>query len=246
MTSLALRPAASPGGRFEPLVCALSDLTIEIDATPPADPTPERLAAWDAMRRDKPRLFNGGILSYTDHNPRTATLRARRDTYMNLLTRAPGAHHLAVTGMLTAPDDQGRPCALMGLRSAAVGVHAGLWEFAPGGGIDAPERAGTHNADSLVRAQLEQEIQEELGLTAAPRAHTVLGLAFDLDIPSADVLVLVEFDATTTALIPRLGADRWEYDQTRWVPFDQLSHFETDQNDRIIAPARAVIRAMQP
>lgn len=240
-----LRRIAFGAGRFEPLGVALESLRIEIDAGGPPAPEPSMRDAWDACCRANPRLFNGAILSYAGLGP-GGRISARRETYMRLLLRASRVHHLAVTGLLTAPGRDGRRCALLGQRSRDVGVHAGLWEFAPGGGLDCPPMGVAAIGAAEVCAQLAQEVGEELGLDvpAGAPGWAVLGLAIDHDIPSADIVVHVPLEGFADELIPVVGSDRWEYQRTCWTPLDELGGFDREHADGIIAPARCLIRAL--
>lgn len=246
------RPAS-----FLPLHCALDDLTIAVDRADPPAPTPAMVERWDAAAAANPRLFNGTLLRFHRFDAATRTIHASQDTYQRYAMQdrppavtgehdhANGVSHLAVTGVVIATDpDTGREAVVLGKRGEQTFVYPGLWEHAPGGGLETTE----------IYEQLLREMGEELGikglddaarreaLLVPPGPDDVLGLAFDPNMPSVDVVVRVRL---------RDGAERslrdgsWEYGDTRVVPVDSLPGFLTEQGERaIIPPAVAIWRGL--
>ncbi|MFG0242934.1 MAG: NUDIX domain-containing protein [Phycisphaerales bacterium JB054] len=246
------RPAS-----FLPLHCALGDITIAVDRADPPAPTPSMVERWEAAAAANPRLFNGSLLRFHRFDAATRTIHASNDTYQRyaMQDRPPavtgehdhsrGVSHLAVTGVVIATDaDTGREAVVLGKRGEQTFVYPGLWEHAPGGGLETTE----------VYEQLLREMGEELGirglddparrdeLLVPPGSDDVLGLAFDPNMPSVDVVVRLRL---------REGAERalregsWEYGDTRLVPVDSLPGFLGEQGERaIIPPAVAIWRAM--
>jgi len=261
-----------PGGRafqpasFIPLHCSLDDISITLEPGDPPPPTPHMLQRWARATASNPRLFNGPILRYMSHSgaghsgPPLASpslispqITARRDTYQRYAMQShdPAAadpardiYHLAVTGVVTAPDARGREAVLLGKRGPGTFVYPHLWEHAPGGGLESPD----------IYAQLLLEMEEELGLPGLvdgsqldkllepAAAGDVLGLTIDPNTPSVDVIVRVRL---------REGAERamesgsWEYGSTRLTPVAALPVFLDREGERnIIPPTLAIWRGL--
>ena len=242
---------------FLPLRCALGDLTIALDHADPPAPTPAMVERWNAAAASNPRLFNGPLLRFLRFDAATRTIHASNDTYQRYAMQdrppavtgehdhARGVSHLAVTGVVIATDVvSGRESVVLGKRGAETFVYPGLWEHAPGGGLETTE----------IYEQLLREMGEELGIEALddparrdallvpPGPDDVLGLAFDPNMPSVDVVVRVRL---------RVGAEgalrggSWEYGDTRLVPVNSLPGFLAAHGERaLIPPAVAIWRAM--
>lgn len=212
---------------------------------------------WDAAAAANPRLFNGTLLRFHRFDAATRTIHASQDTYQRYAMQdrppavtgehdhANGVSHLAVTGVVIVADPgTGRESVVLGKRGEQTFVYPGLWEHAPGGGLETTE----------VYEQLLREMEEELGiaglddparrdaLLVPPEPNDVLGLAFDPNMPSVDVVVRVRL---------RDGAERslrdgsWEYGDTRLVTIDALPGFLAERGEAaIIPPAAAIWRAM--
>lgn len=241
---------------FLPLNCALEDITIRVDPAAPPAPTPTMIERWNAAAAANPRLFNGPLLRFLSFDPDTRTILAGNDTYQRYAMQdrpppvtgphdhADGVSHLAVTGVVIATDPTtGNESVVLGRRGAETFVYPGLWEHAPGGGLETTD----------IFPQLLREMEEELGLEGLddpprrdaimhpPGPNDVLGLAFDPNMPSVDIVVRLRM---------RPGAERsirgsWEYGDTRLVPIDAIRGFLDEHGESaIIPPAVAIWRAL--
>lgn len=233
-----------------------ADITIEIEDRPDTPPTPEIIALWDNARQHTPRLFNAPVLSLVE--ARGPTLRVRRDSYQRLTAQSidpslvtPPVRQLSVTGLLIARDHTGNPHALLGRRSDATRIYGGLWEFAPGGGIDAPPRSHTHLDGGDVFRQLIAEIREELDLptqaTADLSPGRILALAADPIAGSVDLIMRLDLPIPLEELMAHTSEDtteRWEYQTTRWIATDELPRFARDHSEALIPPALDLIHAI--
>lgn len=226
------------------------DLRVLIDDADPPTTTPDIDRAWNDQRRANPRLFNGPILSLTSHDD--LTLHTRRDTYQRLTIQSlnkplvsPPVHQLSVTGVLVARDALGTPHVLLGRRSHATRIYGGLWEFAPGGGVDAPPRTQSSLDGGDLFRQLLQEIREELDLPSPATADLApgpaLGLASDPTAGSVDVVIRVDLLARVEDILTTSGdAERWEYDHARWVTPDELRMWTAQEPTAFIPPAHDI------
>lgn len=240
---------------FLHLGCGVGEVTIVVDETAPPPPSAEVLRRWEDAARANPRLFNGPILRFLAFDERARVIRAAVDTYQRYAMherRRPPAEparperdvfHLAVTGVVTVREQTGGDAVLLGRRGEQTLLYPGMWEHAPGGGLDSTD----------VYGQLLREMEEELGLGGladedvrgelleAPGPGDLLGLAADPNAPSLDLVVRVRV---------RPGAERrlapnWEYGETRFVPVAQLGEFVRQQTaGAIIPPALALWRGM--
>lgn len=210
---------------------------IEIDGALPPDPSPALLDRWDALRADKPRLFNGPILRYAgfDRTAHGAVARASRDWYRRLTVQLvdpglvqPPIMQLSVTGVLTALDHAGERHVLVGQRSNATRVYGSMWELAPSGGIDPPPMSVSRLDGFDVFRQLLTEIDEELGLPANPDPGPLLALTIDEHAWSCDAVMLIELVRPIEDIVahtaPAAGHG-WEYVTTRWIPCAEFERF---------------------
>lgn len=253
---------------FLALACPLAALRIVVDPAPPPAPTGEMLARWAEATGANPRLFNGPILRFQAFDPASRTIEASRDTYqryaMQPAERRPGPppapprrfavasdliYHLAVTGVITSEDARGREHVLLGRRGPATFVYPGLWELAPGGGLESAD----------VWAQLLQEMEEELSLPGLrscegeflrPVGPTdLLGLSIDPNTPSVDVVVRVRLTRGLGSIATEGGASgsgehAWEYGSVRWVAIDALADLARGEAGGIIPPSLAIWRGL--
>lgn len=247
------RPAS-----FVPLHCALDDIRIVVDPADPPAPSEIMVERWQRAEATNPRLFNGPILRFMRFDAQTRTIHAAHDTYQRYSMQdrpAPvtGEHdhhhavsHLAVTGVVTATEPTtGTGCVVLGKRGTETFVYPGLWEHAPGGGLETTE----------IYEQLLRELGEELSLDGLddptrrdqllerPGPTDVLGLAFDPNTPSVDVVVRLQLREGAERFI---SSDSWEYGDTQLVPIETLPAFLATQSEQaIIPPAVAIWRGME-
>ncbi len=217
-----------------------SRLVVDIAPGPSAATSPELDARWDALAADNPRLFNGRILAFLRADLARARLRVQVDQYKRMAAQnhdQPKLTQFGVTGVLTAPDDNARPCVLLGRRSDATHIHPGRWELAPSGGVDAPEPGTARMSIMDIRSQLERELAEETGVALDGHAPTPIALCHDPDAPSMDVIFRIELGA-----MPIGHKTTWEYDQLVWVPIDGLKAELDARSIDLIAPSAAVLR----
>ncbi len=242
---------------FLPLRCALEDITIALDQSGPPPPTDAMLKRWAAASAANPHLFNGPILRFTRFDASSRTIHATSDTYQRyaMQDRPPpvtdendhtsAVSHLAVTGVVVATDrETGTESVVLGKRSGETFVYPGLWEHAPGGGLET----------TAIYEQLLCELAEELGLKGLdnpeqrdallipPGTTDVLGLAFDPNTPSVDVVVRLRLREGAEHA---LGKDSWEYGDTQLVQIDALPAFLTEHSEpAIIPPAIAIWKGL--
>ncbi|MEO0512202.1 MAG: hypothetical protein AAF108_04820 [Planctomycetota bacterium] len=239
---------------FLPLGLRTLDLRVAIDGHAPAA-SAEVVAAWESARLASPRLFNGPILSYESHAG--PSIRTRRDSYQRLAVQTlrpglvePRVDQLAVTGVLRADDARGRPHVLLGRRSGATRLYGGLWEFAPGGGVDAPPPSQTGFDGGDLFRQLLVEIREELDLPGPAIADLApgptLGLAPDPFAGSTDVVIRVDLNARVEDLLAAgTTAEGWEYETTRWIAIDELGQWQRAEPKAFIPPAIAIAEHLE-
>lgn len=233
-----------------------TEIRIEIDASE-SPPASERvLEIWAEARDRTPRLFNAPVLSFT--GIQGSVIHARRDTYQRLTAQSiapegvqPRVRQLSVTGFLLARDHQGVQHTLLGRRSDETRIYGGSWEFAPGGGIDAPPVSVGHLDGADVFRQLLGEISEELDLPSAAvlglSPGPIVALAPDAEAGSIDLVMKLELLLPLEELMAHTGTnadERWEYQTTRWVPLGMLPAFAA--HEPLIPPAREMIEVMLP
>ncbi len=193
-----------------PLNADLDELRLRIvsrDLCPVDAPS---LARWARLAENNPRLFDGHILSF--RRLEGETIEAGVESYMRLITRQPGVCHLAVTGVLERDGS-----VLLGLRSLESGVHPGVWEFVPSGGMEVP-MVDSITGDAFL-AQLIDELNEEVAgwSVSSPR---VMGLVIDPVVPSCDLVI-------RASARPNRDADTgsWEHHELAWVAVGDLAAF---------------------
>ncbi|VAX41644.1 hypothetical protein MNBD_PLANCTO03-358 [hydrothermal vent metagenome] len=239
---------------FIPLHCALEDITIAVKPGEPPRPTPDMLERWSRACKHNPRLFNGPKLRFMAFNPDTRTITAHRGTYLRyaMQDHDPGAtdpgtdiYHLAVSGVIVATDpNTGCDSILLGTRGIETFLYPGMWELAPGGGLESTD----------IYSQLLLEMEEELGvhglvdgsrrdtMLKPPGATDVLGLVIDPNTPGVDVVVRLQLRAGAEQA---MGQASWEYGSTRFVPVTALAAFvEQEGPHAIIPPVLAIWRSM--
>jgi len=111
-----------------------------------------------------------------------------------------GVRSLGVKGLIERDKHY-----LLGKRSERVGYYPGLWEFAPGGGVDPRESP----AQTIVH-----ELEEETGFAPA-RDPVPIALIYDDDARSWEMIFRIQVGEKS-----REPSD--EYDELRWCAADDL------------------------
>lgn len=223
-----------------------SSITIDIAGDAPPIATPAVTKRWEAMRSEKPRLFNGPVLSYTGY--RDGVVSAHRDSYQRLAVQehdpaivAPPVMQLSVTGIVTALDEQSTRHVLVGKRSHATRIYGGMWELGPSGGIDAPPLS-QRSLDGLdVFRQLVVEMREETGLPADPDPGPIVAITIDSVATSADLVMRIDLTRPVDEIVAhtdRSSEHGWEYETTRWIECHEFERFVSEAP--CIPPTRAL------
>jgi hypothetical protein len=139
---------------------------------------------------------------------------------------------LGVKGFIVAEDHAARPHVLLARRHPATRVYPGLWEIAPGGGVephdpDRPDPAAPDGADLI--GTLREELDEELGLAwdTTIAAWRLLGGVDDPQADSFDLIFALRWAGPIdpSAPLPRPavtpGRASWEVTQTAWAALDE-------------------------
>ncbi len=227
-------------------------LTIKIEPRPA--PLHEAQAAarlWNAMRRENPRLFDGHILSVCEIVPSSGAIRSvvvRPGSYAALAVQNPqiaghvetGTDQLSVTAVVLARDESGRERVLLGRRGAGTRIYPSMWELGPSGGIDPPPPGAREVTREVIESQVHAEIREEIDGAFRVRIESVPAMTYDPVARSYDLVAICRADSDAR----RLGASNWEYEDAAWVPVADVQRFDRENAGSIIAPTRALFRAL--
>ena len=217
------------------LLGALDPAGVVIEIGPDDAPvaTPAVVERWEAMRAEKPRLFNGPVLAFMGYAH--GRVAARRDSYQRLAVQeqspeivSPPVMQLSVTGVVMALDSAGTRHVLVGRRSHATRIYGGMWELGPSGGIDAPPLSHASLDGLDVFRQLVQEMREETGLPADPDPGPIVAITIDPVATSADLVMRIELTRPVEEIIAhtdRSGQHGWEYETTRWIACHEFGRF---------------------
>ncbi len=208
-------------------------VVIRITDDPAPDATTGVIERWDRMRAERPRLFNGPVLSYLGYSDGIIT--ARRDSYQRLAVQEheptvvePTVMQLSVTGIVTALDERGERHVLVGRRSHATRIYGGLWELGPSGGIDPPP-VSHRSMDGLdVFRQLVTEMREETGLPADPDPGPIVAITIDPVATSADLVMRIDLARPVDEVVAQTERSEdhaWEYETTRWIACAEFERF---------------------
>ena len=218
-------------GTFKPM----SGVRITLAPPTPIHDSHEIESCWDQLCAERPRLFDGPILSFLSEE--SGLIRAKHDTYKHLVVQTerpeliePPVMQLSVTGVLIAHDKENKPHVLLGRRSDDTRIYGSLWELGPSGGLDPPTPAVTSLDEISVIRQLQIECQDELGIKGVFTSHGILGLIDDHLAMSTDIVVRLDLQRKVDELIA--STSNWEYIETLWVPADRLVEFG-EQNQTI-------------
>jgi hypothetical protein len=203
---------------------------------------------WREQLETSEHLHDGPIWSVVEL--RAGLLSVRAERYKRLCVQVDGrvgdlgVRVLGVKGLLTGLDAGGVERVLIARRGAGTRVYQGLWEIAPGGGVDV--RAGLSHAS--ISAALRSELREELGAGAADACAAVepafVAAVIDPIALSVDLIGEVAWpgvvDARAGAGLAG-GADEacaWEYDGLAWVSREELA----GRAGELTPPTRSVLR----
>lgn len=203
---------------------------------------------WETLRRENPRLYNAGVLSVVSVDFERGEILCRRDTYQRLVVQPQvrtGVRQLSVTGVLSAPDRTGRLHVLLGRRGAGTRIYPGLWELGPSGGVPSPSPSIESLDARSLAACLYDEIAEEIGvdLHQTVACAGVCALVRDHIASSDDVILRLDLAGHLDPGVP-LPPANWEYEETRWVPVDELTSLDQAGDLAIIEASRALMRLL--
>lgn len=213
-------------------------------AAPAADPDPGVERAWGRMCAANPRLFEGPILSLADFNAATGEVVCTRETYKRLSVQdqvPTGVVLVAVNGVITAGDADGREHMLLGRRAPGTRMYPGLWELAPAGGLDPP--TGPEFPAAALLAQLSRELTEETGLAEPLANPTPLAYCRDDLARSFNIVLRARVERPIGSLRPA-SERHWDCDAVRWLPVDEAARLDRDEPDSVIRATRALWRLL--
>jgi hypothetical protein len=184
------------------------------------------------------RLFNGRVFSIDSIAPDCIT--GHLTEYRRLVAQVEdhtlfgelGIRSLAACGVLSCTDG-----VVIGRRPAAAIYQPGMWQLCPAGSVD----GGAVRSDGTMdyRAQLQTELQEELGIS--PEFLGVITPLCLVEHPGSHVSDLGMAVRTTLSPQQIMAAHRTggngEYDPLRIVPVADLSRFIAWAGDTLVPPA---------
>ena len=174
-------------------------IIIDDSAFVPQVPLDAVNAAWDAIVAANARFTDGDCLHVVGvhrDGHGGATIHAVRSSYRMGAVRRRGVE-TGFRGLGTKAIAHVGGRVLLGLRSLQVNAYPGLWEFAPGGGVEIGEAPD---------AGIMRELVEECGVAAAAPARAV-ALLFD---PAASAWEIVH---ELPMAAPPDAAPGWEYSE---------------------------------
>lgn len=174
----------------------------------PRVPLDEVNAAWDAIVAGNRRFTDGPCLHVVGvhrDGHGGATVHAVRSSYRMGAVRRQGLE-TGFRGLGTKAIAHVGGRVLMGLRSAHVNAYPGMWEFAPGGGVEIGEAPDI----GIVR-----ELLEECGAEAASPARAI-ALLFDPVVQAWEIVHDLPMRA------PPDAAPGWEYSALAMCGPDEL------------------------
>jgi 8-oxo-dGTP pyrophosphatase MutT (NUDIX family) len=219
------------------------------DAPPPADPALDRAVErrWQAMKRQNPRLFGGGVLSVSSLDAAAGLIRCRRDDYRRLVVQPDvptGVLQLAISGLVLAPDARGRPHVLLGRRGHRTRMYGGMWELTPAGGVEPPVPPARELAHGDLAAELVRELREETGLEPPPTRALPPALCIVLDRLASSYDIILRLDLPEPSTPRPSPGSQWESLEFRWLSLDDVSRFLA--HEPVIEPTRAVLTDFHP
>ncbi len=212
-------------------------------STPQRDPRAEARveAAWSRLTAANRRLFDGPILALAGFDPETGRVACRRDSYKRLTVQGEaetGVVLLAVNGIVTARDREGREHVLLGRRSTSTRMYGGMWELIPAGGLEPPHGDSPDLPVDHLLHQLSLELREEAGLNAKIEHATPIAFYRDQFARSFNIVFAAALPMPIED-IPLTERD-WDCDAVWWLPRDEAAEF--GRKMPIIAPTRGLLR----
>ena len=174
-------------------------IVIDDSAFVPDVPLDAVNAAWDGIVASNPRFTDGSCLHVVGvhrDGHGGATVHAVRSSYRMGAVRRCGIE-TGFRGLGTKAIAHVGGRVLLGLRAPQVNAYPGLWEFAPGGGVEIGEAPDV----GIVR-----ELMEECGVAAAAPARAV-ALLFDPHVSAWEIVHELAMRA------PPDAAPGWEYSE---------------------------------
>ncbi|MGH7132371.1 MAG: hypothetical protein ACREJO_10550 [Phycisphaerales bacterium] len=213
--------------------------------------------AWREMRLANDRLHDGHIIVVNEIEGVEAgadggglVIQCSRRRYMDLATQhhpSVGDHGirlLGVKGLITGRDRAGREHVLIARRGTQTRVYGGMWEIAPGGGVDAASTASEITHDDIARS-LVHEATEEMGVNLSPAdCDPVRAMVMDDRAFSLDLIMPVRWPGIVDPRRGLCAADgcEWEYLDVAWVAIDEVGGFAAKNAAAITPPTLAVWR----
>ncbi len=207
--------------------------TIVIDRTPRHHEQADAIeSAWQALCAQNPRYFNGPMLAFDSYDPATGVIRASVEAYKNHAVRDTvdvGICLLAMTAIITAPDEHGESRYLLGQRSPSTHRYGNCWELGPSGGVDVPTDETDQLEFDAIDDELKREIAEEVGIKVRGLGSgTPVALVHDDSAGSVDIAIQIELP--TMPVLDR----SWEYVDCRWVTFAELLAWASKHPEELI------------
>lgn len=199
--------------------------------------------AWATALTGNPRLFDGPILAVKELDAERGIVSASHDRFAHVVCQPPDRAQpttiLSVTGVLESMAN-GRPSVLLAQRGLETRSYPGMWEFAPAGGLHAPNSRDTLHLDDFLHT-LREELAEEAGITQPPHDARAIALVADQAATSVDIIVHARLEGAAPA--PAVSGDHaWECIQACWVGIEQLDAFLATAPGGVIEPTRAIAR----
>ena len=201
--------------------------------------------AWAQLCTANPRLFDGPILSLVSFDAQAAEVVGVRESYKRLSVQdhvPTGVTLVAVNGVVTARDRDGREHVLLGRRSPGTRMYGGQWELAPAGGLDPPSAGGAELSPADLEKQLARELVEETGIAEPLSELAAVAYYKDDRARSFNIVVRARLLAAIESL--RSGEREWDCDDTLWLPIDRVPAYDQDQGGNVIGATRALWRRL--
>ncbi len=202
---------------------------------------------WGELLVRVPQMFDGPTLAVERWDPEAMELTCRRSSYRPFAAGLEGAPVdewlIAVTGFVTALDEDGRECVMFGRRGSATWLYVGMWELGPSGGVGPVGDGGALGIDRF-GAALRDELREEASLEAAEASLAPLAVCTDPEARSLDVVLPARVEGVVRSGVSIGHKAAGEYSEIRWVSLEEVERFCAEAPGGVIGPTRALVRAM--